>query len=288
MESKRGKKAPFFAYITPNAPHAPLDVPEEYAKRYAGKTMPMAAKFYGMIENIDENFGRLLGKLDEWGIAENTLVIFMTDNGGTVGVNIYNAGMRGGKNTPYQGATRVPAFWRWPAGFPGGVDCAALTAHVDVLPTLAEFAGVKLSPELKRQVEGRSLAPLLKNPRAEWANRFLVTHTGRWPRGGAGAAKFKGVSIRDQRFTLVNDSELYDLRNDPGEKVNVIAQHPEMAATLRRAYNAWWESVQPMLVNEGAVGPKVNPFKAHYWKQFGGGPDEELRRVMDPARAGFN
>src|SRR5688572_3602274 len=148
MDTKRGKKAPFFAYLTPNAPHAPLDVPEEYAKRYAGKTTAMAAKFYGMIENIDENFGRLLGRLDEWGIAENTLVIFMTDNGGTVGVNIFNAGMRAGKNTPYQGGTRVPAFWRWPAGFKGGVDCAALTAHVDVLPTLAEIAGLKLEGKL--------------------------------------------------------------------------------------------------------------------------------------------
>jgi arylsulfatase len=81
---------------------------------------------------------------------------------------------------------------------------------------------------------------------------------------------------------------LYDLKNDPGEKVNVIAQHPEMAATLRQAYDAWWESVQPMLVNESAVGPKVNPFKALYWKQFGGGPDEELRRAMDPQSAGLN
>jgi arylsulfatase len=287
IDSKREKKEPFFAYITPNAPHAPLDVPEEYTKRYAGKTTPMAAKFYGMIENIDENFGRLMAKLDEWGVAENTLVIFMTDNGGTVGVNIHNAGMRAGKNTPYQGATRVPAFWRWPSQFKGGVDCAALTAHVDVLPTLAEFAGVKLDGKLKKQVEGRSLAPLLRNPNAEWPNRFLVTHTGRWPRGEAAGAKFKGYSIRDERFTLVNDAELYDLKNDPGEKVNVIGKHAEMAATFREAYDVWWEVVQPMLVNERAVGPKVNPFKALYWKQFGGGPDEELARAMDPERAGL-
>ena len=84
------------------------------------------AKFYGMIENIDENFGRLMAKLRSWGLEQNTLVIFLTDNGGTAGTEIYNAGMRGKKVTPYQGGTRVPSFWRWPAGFTGGVDSKAL------------------------------------------------------------------------------------------------------------------------------------------------------------------
>ena len=72
------------------------------------------AKFYGMISNIDDNFGKLLARLKEWGLERDTLVIFMTDNGGTVGVPVFNAGMRGGKTTPYNGGTRVPAFWRWP------------------------------------------------------------------------------------------------------------------------------------------------------------------------------
>lgn len=287
IDSKRRNGKPFFVYLTPNAPHAPLQCPEEYSSRYAGKVSPLAVKFYGMIENIDDNFGRLLRKLDDWRLAENTLVIFMTDNGGTVGVDIFNGNRRGAKNTPYQGGTRVPAFWRWPAGFKGSVDCAALTAHIDIFPTLAEIAGARLGTSEKQQIEGRSLVPLLKDPAAVWPDRFLVTHVGRWERGEVAGAKFKGCSIRDVRFTLVNDSELYDLRADPEEKENVIGRYPEIAATFRQHYDAWWLSIQPMLVNERAVGPKVNPFKALYWKQFGGGPDEELKRTMDPKRNGL-
>ena len=99
-----------------------------------------------MIENIDDNFGDASRKLDEWGLANNTLVVFMTDNGGTQGTALFNAGMRGMKNSPYQGGTRVPSFWRWPAAFPGGRDVAALTAHIDVFPTLAEIAGASYRP----------------------------------------------------------------------------------------------------------------------------------------------
>jgi arylsulfatase A-like enzyme len=129
---------PFFAYITPNAPHAPLDVPEAYAKLYADK-LPQdkagqsAAKFFGMVHNIDENVGKLLALLKEQDLERDTLVIFMNDNGGTAGVNVWNAGMRGAKNTPYLGGTRAMSFWRWPGTLkPAAV--APLTAHVDVFP----------------------------------------------------------------------------------------------------------------------------------------------------------
>ena len=136
-----------------------------------------------MIANIDDNVGTAAGKLKEWGLEDDTLVIFMTDNGGTAGARIFNAGMRGAKGTPYQGGTRVPSFWRWPAGFRGGRDVAALTAHIDFFPTLAEIAGAVLSDDVRQQVEGRSLVPLLRDPKAEWPDRYLVTHVGRW--GGA-------------------------------------------------------------------------------------------------------
>jgi arylsulfatase len=284
MDEELDQGIPFFAYISLNAAHGPLECPEEYARHYRGRVPEDVAKFYGMIENIDDNFGVLLAKLKEWGIDENTLVIYLgTDNGGTAGVRIFNAGMRGGKATPYQGGTRAPAFWRWPAKFPGGRDIPALTAHVDIFPTLAEIAGATLSDEVKRQVEGRSLLPLLLHPETEWPDRTLVTHVGRWPHGQVEQWKHRGSSIRNSRFTLVADTELYDLQADPGEKTNVIADHAEEAAKLRAAYDAWWQDVLPRLENENVTGPKVNPFKALYWQQFGGGPDEELRRKMDPA-----
>jgi len=285
MDARRKGGAPFFAYITPNAAHAPLQCPEEYSRRYAGKVPEDVSKFYGMIENIDDNFGRMLRKLREWGVEENTLVIFMTDNGGTVGTKIYNAGMRAAKGTPYQGGTRVPSFWRWPTAIKGGVDVGVLAAHIDIFPTLAEVAGAEWTDAIRTQVEGRSLLPLLKDPKAEWPDRTLVTHVGRWERGQVESAKHVKCSIRDGRFTLVNDRELFDLKDDPGETKNVIAEHPDVVARLRTAYDLWWQSVLPALENETAIGPKINPFKGLYWKQFGGGPDEELRRHMDPDSA---
>ena len=195
-------KQPFFAYIPLNAAHGPHVVPEEYYQQYLGKpgVNEETAKFFGMIENIDTNFGALLAKLKEWGIEDNTLVIYFgSDNGGTAGTKIFNAGMHGGKGTPYQGGTRAPCFFRWPAGgIPAGAECDALSAHIDIFPTLAEITGAKLSDEVKQQVEGRSLLPLLKNPKAEWADRTLVHHVGRWANGQGG-----GVQVRQ-----VRDSEL--------------------------------------------------------------------------------
>ncbi len=281
IDSVEGR-APFFAMITPNAAHSPLDVPEEYAARHRGQVPENIAKFYGMIENIDENFGRLMARLKAGGLEKNTLVIFLTDNGGTAGTKIFNAGRRGQKGTPYQGGTRVPSLWRWPAGFAGGRDVGALTAHVDLFRTLAAVGGVRLSPEVAQQVEGRNLLPLLKDAQAEWLDRFLVTHVGRWPHGQVEQWKHKGSSIRNSRFTLVANTELYDLPADPGETKNVIDQHPEEVAKLRAAYEIWWREVLPLMDNEGAAPPKINPFKALYWEQFGGGPDEALRRKMDP------
>jgi arylsulfatase A-like enzyme len=288
MDAQRRGGRPFFAYLPLNAAHAPLVVPEQYYRQYLGQpgVNENVAKFYGMVENIDTNFGLLLGKLKEWGLEDNTLVIYLgTDNGGTAGIRIFNAGMRAGKGTPYQGGTRAPCFVRWPGQIPAGVECAALTAHIDLFPTLAEIAGATLSDEVKRQVEGRSLVPLLRSPNAAWAERTLVTHVGRWSKGRAAESKYANCSIQNARFTLVNNKELYDLRNDPGETKNVIADHPDVVAKLRAAYDRWWTEVLPLLVNENVRGPRINPFKELYWKQFGGGPDEQLLRQMDPARA---
>ena len=286
IDAKRHEHAPFFAFITPNAAHAPLQCPDDYAKRHAGQVPDDVAKFYGMIENIDDNVGQLVAALLQWGLEDDTLIIFLTDNGGTLGTKIFNAGMRGAKVTPYQGGTRVPSFWRWPARFKGGLDVSALTAHIDVLPTIAELAEVALDGPLRAQVEGRSLVPLLKDAGADWPDRTLVTHVGRWPRGRVNDAKFKNMSIRNARFTLVNDSELYDLKADPGESRNVIREHPAEVAGLRAAYDRWWIDTLPRLENEDAVGPRLNPFKERYWQQFGGGPDARLldRMNPDPAR----
>jgi arylsulfatase len=279
IAANKGKR-PFFAYIATNAPHAPLDCPEDYRKRYEGKAPANSAKFFGMIANIDDNVGRLLTKLKEWDIERDTLVIFMNDNGGTAGVRVFNAGMRGQKVTPYLGGTRASSFWRWPGTLkPADVD--RLAAHIDFFPTLAETAGAKVPDEVAVKLEGRSLVPLLKDPKAAWEDRILFTHVGRWEKGKAGQSKYRNCSVRNSRYHLVcagkvgeKKWELFDVKADPGEKTDVAEQHPEVVRKLEAAYDKWWESVQADLVNEDAVGPTVNPFKARYWKQFGGGPGD--------------
>ncbi len=295
IESNKGRQ-PFLAWIALNAPHAPLLVRPEDEARYAGKfANTNAAKFLGMVANIDDNVGRLLAKLVEWGIDKDTLVIFMNDNGADGGLLAnFNAGMRGRKGTPWIGGTRASSFWRWPGRIAPG-DATALSAHIDFFPTLAELAGVKLSRKVQRQVDGRSLVPLLEDPAASMPDRVLVTHVGRWPKDGKVETredwKFKGCSVRNTRWHLVSPDggrepkwQLYDVKADPGEKNDVASKNPEVVASLARNYDVWWKDVQPMLVNEFAKGPRVNPFKELYWKQFGGGPTPELLEQMNPER----
>jgi arylsulfatase A-like enzyme len=271
MDAQRQRKEPFFVYLTPNAPHAPYVCPEKYATMYQGKNLnPNAVAYYGMITNIDDNMGTLLGKLKAWDLEQKTLVIFQTDNGHPI-ATLYNAGMRAAKGSPYQGGTRVPSFWRWPGVLKRGVDVDRLAAHIDLFPTLAELAGAKIPQQVK--LDGRSLVPLLKDLNADWPDRYLFVHVGRWANGKAAASKVEQCAVRSSRFRFVNNKELYDIKADPGETKNIITEHPEVVAAMRAAYDQWWAEVLPALENEDAVGPKVNPFKARYWKQFGGGPD---------------
>ena len=285
-----GRDRPFLAWIATNAPHGPLDARPEDEARYTGK-VPDAdtAKYFGMIANIDDNVGRLLDRLDTLGIARDTLVVFMNDNGGTVGTRLFNAGMRGSKGSPWLGGTRSSSLWRWPARL-RPADVPALTAHLDFFPTLAELAGAPLDARSRAQIEGRSLVPLLTDPAAPWAERTLFTHVGRWPLGTSPDEwKYRACSVRDPRWQLVSLEggrtpkwQLFDLRADPGQQQDVSARHPEVVAALQGRFDDWWAAARPLMVNEGATGPKVNPFKELYWQQFGGGPSEEDLRRMDP------
>jgi arylsulfatase A-like enzyme/acetyl esterase/lipase len=283
---KDGK--PFFCYVAPNAPHGPLDCPPGSDTPYLAKLEAAGvkdprqraeiAKFYGMIENIDTNIGRLMRKLDEWGMADDTLVVFTTDNGTATGAPFFNAGMRGMKGTAYRGGTRVPSFWRWPGTLPAGVDVPAVTAHIDVLPTLCELSGVAIPPEVAAKVEGRSLVPLLRDGKAAWPDRPLFTHLGRWDRGKQAETEYRQCRVREGKWSLVNVKnsptswELYDVAADPGERNDLVKQHPDVVARLAGAYDRWWQSVQPELVNENVPVPAVNPFKTAYERQSGPPP----------------
>ena len=275
IEQCKDAAKPFFAYITPNAPHAPLQCPDEYQRMYKGLGLDEnTQKYFGMCTNIDDNVGKLVSRLTDWGIEKNTLLVFMTDNGGTGGVRVFNAGMHGAKGTPYMGGTRVPAFFRWPGTLQPG-DRPNLAAHIDIFPTFAEIAGTPIPTNVK--LDGRSLVPLLKDPAATWPDRFLFTHVGRWDTGKAAEAKYDKCRVRSAQYSLVNSKpakswELYDLKSDPGEKQNIAAQHPDVVARMETAYDQWWAEILPLLENENAVPPALAPYKKLYFDQYGGGP----------------
>jgi len=248
MRAQADAGRPFFCYLPTATAHAPLFVPQKYRERYKDQR-PRVAAFFGMVANIDENMGRLDAFLREAGLWDNTIVIFMTDNGGTVGVPIFNAGMRGKKIDLWDGGHRVPCFIRWPAGQlrPPG-DLAELTEVQDILPTLVDLC--RLRKPRRAQFDGLSLAGLLRGEREHLADRTLVVQFSRMQ----SPAPQKGdAAVLWQRWRLVQDKELYDLARDFGQTNNLITQRPDIAAKMRAQYDAWWSKVAPRVNEHSAI-----------------------------------
>ena len=276
IRENKDKGKPFFAYLATNAPHSPYNVDATYSSLYTDKvTGRKVDAFLGMIHNIDENVGLIMEKLDEWGLSENTLLIFSTDNGSAKGHEVFNAGMKGKKGSMHEGGTRVPLFFRLPGVTKAGVDVDRLTRHIDMFPTLAELAGADISG---LGLRGRSLWPLVKDPGANWPDRYLFFHAGRWPKEGARGKfgsgnmdpehyKLSGSAIRSGKWRLVGGKELYDLDNDPGEETNVAADHPEVVSEMLKWYDVQWKRVRPLMVNEDAPLDVDKPFLLNYNKQ---------------------
>ncbi len=227
------KDRPFFVYIPTNTAHGPYNVAEKYSKPYADMGVRGGrAKFYGMITNIDENVGRLQKRLAELGLQQNTIFIFMTDNGTAAGDA---GGMRGKKGSEYEGGHRVPFFIRWPAGLKALGDITQLTAHIDIMPTLLDLCGVE--PPKNITFDGASIVPLLKG--AEWRERTLLVHSQRIDH----PQKWRKSAVMTERWRLVNGKELYDLKADPAQKKDVAAGHPDVVKKLRGAYEKWWDGL---------------------------------------------
>ena len=245
---ERNRSRPFFLYLATNAPHSPLEIADSYVEPYrkAGLNETLA-KTYGMITNMDDNIGRVLSKLQELGLEQNTMVLFLTDNGPQQ--PRFNGNMRGTKGTVYEGGIRVPFFIRWPAAVQPGTMVDRLAAHIDVTPTLAELCGATLPKG--RKIDGRSLAPLLlqKGP-VEWPDRTLFFQ---WHRGDE-PELFRDCAARNQRWKLVNGKELYDLETDPAESRDVSAQNPAITTQLRREYQAWFQDVSS---ERGYAPPRI-------------------------------
>jgi arylsulfatase A-like enzyme len=235
IEESRAADEPFFCYIPTNVPHSPYHVAEAYSRPYAAAGLsPAMAAFYGMIANFDANMDRLLRRLDETGLAQNTIVIFMTDNG-TSGDG-FNAGMRGRKGQVYEGGHRVPCFIRWPARLKGGFDVDQLTAHIDLLPTLLDLCDVRKPAALR--FDGQSLVPLLVGLE-DWAPRtlFVQSHRILHPE------PWRNSAVMTDRWRLINGKELYDIRQEPGQTLNVAGDHPEVVDRLRFEYEEWYKDV---------------------------------------------
>ncbi|WP_158022031.1 arylsulfatase [Flammeovirga pacifica] len=246
IKKNKEKRQPFFCYISTNAPHAPLNVPQSYAKPYLDKGLDdNRAKFYGMISNIDDNIGALRERLKEWEIDDNTLIIFMSDNGSAYGASFkgkelisgYNAGMIGTKGSPFEGGHRVPFYVHWKKGhLDSGKDVNHLTAHIDILPTLIQMCGLTKVPDI--QFDGMDISEVIRGE-SENNNRILIGDSQRleYPK------KWRNSYVMMDQWRLINGTELYDLKLDPGQTDNIFDAHPDIVKELHEAYENYWSSI---------------------------------------------
>jgi arylsulfatase A-like enzyme len=263
---EKNRSRPFFVYLPFNCPHSPHQVPDEYREHYPpsdfdatnfpSKGHPMAAKHnpadlarvYGMVENIDDNVGRLLAKLKSLKLAENTIVVLFSDNG-CQHHNGYNGGYLGWKGSTFEGGIHQFCFFRWPAKLKPGRQVDRIAANIDLAPTLLDLCGVAKPKGVK--FDGRSLAPLLRGGAGDWPDRMLFFQ---WHRGDA-PERYRSCAVRSQELKLVQplgpwdnwdgktDFQLYDMAHDPFEMHNVAAEHPERVAKLKAAYDAWFDDL---------------------------------------------
>jgi len=229
IESNKDK--PFFCYLPYNTPHSPMMIDDKFYEKFKGvdpamkhrdperEDVMMTRAALAMCENIDWNVGRILKKLDQLKLREETIVMYFCDNG----PNSYrwNGGMKGRKGSVDEGGLRSPLFVRWPSGIESGVRVLQVAGAIDLLPSIAGLAGIEA--KTAKPVDGRSFAPLLKGESGEWEPRDLFSV---WSRK---------ASVRTGRFRLDQAGKLYDIAKDRGQRIDVSARHPEVAARLRRA-----------------------------------------------------
>lgn len=235
---RKNREQPFFCYVPYNTPHTPFQVPDRYFDKHKARGLDDSlACIYGMVENIDHNLGRLLALLDELKLAENTIVVFTTDNGPNTAR--YNGDMRGRKGSVHEGGVRVPCFIRWPGHVRPGQTVTQIASHIDLLPTIVDLCGLPAPKTLP--LDGVSLVPLLEGRTADWPDRLIYSH---WM-GGGQVLPNRG-SVRSQRHRAVFERkgwQLYDMLDDPGQKTDLAKSQPDVLAPLRTAYEAWFTDV---------------------------------------------
>jgi arylsulfatase A-like enzyme len=259
---QENKDKPFFAYVSYNAPHTPLQVPEQYMQMYdtvdilpglfpssgidmadmTNRDIESARKIYAMVSNIDDNVGRIWETVSEAGIAENTLIIFITDNGPQQ--RRYNGGLRSRKGSVYEGGIRVPSFWHWPEKLVPG-DREFISAHFDVLPTLLDICGIQLNA--KNPVDGISLWKVLKGENDDNIMRNMAHY---WHRGYL--EPYHNIAFRSGKYKLVahgnymmdnSEFELYDILSDPNEESDISNSSTSLIDSLRKDFDEWYGEV---------------------------------------------
>jgi arylsulfatase A-like enzyme len=262
---EKHRKESFFVYLSFNAPHSPHQVPDKYPQHYPPNVFNPAnfpaagnptstnnkpevlAKVYGMVENIDENVGRLMTKLDALNLANDTIVVLFSDNGAQRH-NGFNGGLRGWKGTPYEGGIRQFCFIRWPAQLNAGLKVDEITSHIDLAPTLLSLCDVPKPRRVK--FDGRSLVSLLRGKEVDWPDRNLVAQ---WHRGDV-PERYRSFAIRSQDWKLVQplgreawdgktEYQLFGMTRDPFETHDIAAEHPQRVAELKTAYDRWFDDV---------------------------------------------
>ncbi|MCI0332863.1 MAG: sulfatase-like hydrolase/transferase [Planctomycetes bacterium] len=227
-------EGPFCCFVTYNVPHAPFQAPPALVARYLNRGLPLEdAQIYALVEHCDSNIGRLLDALEENDLDNNTVVLFLSDNGGIS--KYFRAGLRGQKGSVYEGGVLSPFFARYPGHFPAGAKIDALTGAIDIMPTLVALADAKLPDD--RAIDGADLAPLLQAGQGDSPHKYMYHHWSRdIPRDD------KNWAIGDSRHKLVN-GQLYDLLNDPAEANDLAAEKPQIAQRLRDEYVRWFKDV---------------------------------------------
>ena len=252
IQNSAAAGAPFFCYVPYNAPHGPFQVPDRYFEKYRqlGADAKNAA-VYGMVENIDDNVGRLLDALETLGISEHTIVVFLTDNGPNG--DRYNGGMKGRKAQVDEGGVRVPCFISWPGKLPENKVVTSLAAHIDLLPTLMDLAGLPLDPV--NPLDGRSLTPLMGQDDPAWAARDIFTVQTN------GQLKLFPGAVRTPTYRMVidrnNQDHLYHMDRDPAQENDLSAEAPALTDSLRHIYETWFAEVT-------AAGLEPGPIPAGY------------------------
>jgi len=262
MKTCAEKGETFFTYLPTNAPHQPFFAPEkniaemekivensQWADMEPQKKHDFI-RYLAMIRNLDWNVGQLMDFLDKQGLSDNTILIFLTDNGSTFGPDYYNAGMRGRKMQLFEGGHRVPFFIRWPQGkgFDKPRDIKGLTEVQDVLPTLLDLCEIKYKKEL---FSGQSLSDVFSGKKCVPEDRMLFINYSRMPFYFDYPSPYtntimnaSGSAVLWKNWRLLEDKQLYDLSTDPLQKNNIISKHPEVVKYLKEKRDEWWSGVK--------------------------------------------